>query len=197
MSELLLLSGGIDSIAIAAWLRPAQCLTIDYGQRPAAAEVDAASEVCRRLGLFHDVIRVPINELGSGALAGKPVSEFSSHEEFWPFRNQFLLTLGAMYAMPRSLNAVLIGTVQNDSRHADGSPVFLNQIADLVAQQEGGIAIVAPAIHLDTVELVKVSNVDPSLLGWAHSCHTSHVACGRCPGCNKHSEVMRVLGWEL
>ena len=196
MSELLLLSGGIDSIAIAAWLRPTCCLTVDYGQRPATAEIESAKEVCRRLELPHEVIQVPINELGSGALAGRPVSEFSSHEEFWPFRNQFLLTLAAMYAMPRSLRTVLIGTVRNDNRHADGSIAFLKQIADLVALQEGGIAIIAPAIHLDTVELVKVSNVDPSVLGWAHSCHTSHTGCGHCPGCNKHSETMKVLGWE-
>jgi 7-cyano-7-deazaguanine synthase len=197
MSELLLLSGGIDSVAIAAWRRPACCLTIDYGQRPAGAEIESAQEVCRRLGLLHEVIRVPINELGSGALAGRPPSEFSPHEEFWPFRNQFLLTLGAMYAMLHSLNSVLIGTVRNDGRHADGSPAFLNRIADLVAQQEGRISITAPAIDLSTVELVNISNVEPSVLGWAHSCHTSQVACGHCPGCNKHAETMAALGWKV
>lgn len=196
MSDLLLLSGGIDSIAIAAWCRPAYCLTIDYGQMPAPAEIDSATEVCRRLGLRHDVVRVPISQLGSGVLAGQPASELSPHEEFWPFRNQFLLTIGAMYAASHSLQRVLIGTVRNDSRHSDGSIAFVAQIAQLVAQQEGHITILAPAIELTTVELVKISNVDQSILGWAHSCHTSIVACGHCPGCNKHSETKRDLGWN-
>jgi 7-cyano-7-deazaguanine synthase len=196
MSDLLLLSGGIDSISIAAWLRPACCLTIDYGQRPASAEIESAREVCRRLQLAHDVIRVPIRELGSGVLAEKPASAFSCYEEFWPFRNQFLLTVAAMYAAPRLLERVLIGTVRNDSRHSDGSIVFLTQISQLVVQQEGHITIMAPAIELTTVELVKISKVDRSVLGWAHSCHTSVVACGHCPGCNKHSETMRDLGWN-
>lgn len=196
MSELLLLSGGIDSIAIAAWCRPACCLTIDYGQRPAPAEIDSAAEVCRRLGLVHDVVRVPVGQLGSGVLAGQPASELSPHEEFWPFRNQFLLTVGAMYAASRSLQRVLIGTVRNDSRHADGSIAFVTQIAQLVARQEGHITILAPAIELTTVELVKISKVDQAILGWAHSCHTSVVACGHCPGCNKYSETMRDLGWN-
>ncbi|HEX4023067.1 MAG TPA: 7-cyano-7-deazaguanine synthase [Acidobacteriaceae bacterium] len=196
MSDLLLLSGGIDSTAIAAWCRPACCLTIDYGQRPASAEIDSAAEVSRRLGLVHDVIQVPISQLGSGVLAGQPTSDFSPHEEFWPFRNQFLLTVGAMYAASRSLQRVLIGTVRNDNRHSDGSTAFLAQIAHLVAQQEGHITILAPAIDLTTVELVKISNIDQSILGWAHSCHTSVFACGHCPGCNKHSETMRDLGWN-
>jgi len=196
MSEVLLLSGGIDSIALAAWRRPARCLTIDYGQRPAIAEIEAASEVCRQLDLVHDVIEVPINRLGSGVLAGQSGSEFSPNEEFWPFRNQFLLTLGAMYAMRYSLNSVLIGTVSSDQRHVDGSIKFLSQIAALTTLQEGKIDISAPAIHLTSLELVKISNTDSAILGWAHSCHASNLACGTCPGCTKHSETMRAIGWD-
>ena len=196
MSELLLLSGGIDSIALAAWRRPTCCLTVDYGQRPATAEIESATEVCRRLRLDHNVIRVPIQELGSGVLAGRAASGFSPHEEFWPFRNQFLITVGAMYAVQHSLKSVLIGTVRSDTRHVDGSSAFVDQIARLVAQQEGQIAVLAPAIQMSSIDLVKFSQVEPSVLGWAHSCHTSHVACGKCPGCNKHSETMMALGWN-
>lgn len=61
MSDLLLLSGGIDSIALAAWLRPAECLTINYGQRPAAAEFSASAAVCKDLQLPHKLIDVPLD----------------------------------------------------------------------------------------------------------------------------------------
>jgi 7-cyano-7-deazaguanine synthase len=196
MSELLLLSGGIDSISLAAWRRPACCLTIDYGQLPAAAEMESAREICRMLQLVHDVIRVPIDQLGAGTLVGGPSTQFSSHEEFWPFLNQFLLTLGAMYAIKKSFNCVLIGTVRNDVRHSDGSPVFLALIADLVVKQEGQIKIAAPASGLSTVELVRASGVQPAVLGWAHSCHTADIACGSCSGCHKHSETMEAIGWN-
>jgi len=47
MSDLLLLSGGIDSVAIAAWKRPEICLTIDYGQRSARAEIRSSMQVCK------------------------------------------------------------------------------------------------------------------------------------------------------
>lgn len=39
----LLLSGGLDSTAIAAWQRPDVCVTVDYGQRPARGELAAST----------------------------------------------------------------------------------------------------------------------------------------------------------
>ena len=35
----MLLSGGMDSIAVAYWRRPSLAITIDYGQVPAAGEL--------------------------------------------------------------------------------------------------------------------------------------------------------------
>jgi SagB-type dehydrogenase family enzyme len=65
----ILLSGGIDSIALTYWQRPQIALTVDYGQAPAAAEILAAEEVCKNLSIEHHVIRVDCKALGSGDLA--------------------------------------------------------------------------------------------------------------------------------
>ena len=43
MKTALLLSGGMDSIAIAWWKRPDIALTLDYGQQAANAEIKAAT----------------------------------------------------------------------------------------------------------------------------------------------------------
>jgi 7-cyano-7-deazaguanine synthase len=154
MSEVLLLSGGIDSIAIASWRRPSQCLTLDYGQRPANGEIAAASEVCKALGLRHTILRVPIAELGCGSLAGKAPSEVSANPEFWPFRNQFLVTMAAMFAIKHGLNSVVIGTVSTDNRHADGRASFVRSLRALLAVQEGKIRLEAPALELSSAELI-------------------------------------------
>jgi 7-cyano-7-deazaguanine synthase len=196
MSELLLLSGGIDSICLAAWRRPQLCLTVDYGQKAAEAEIAAASEVCAALALKHKVIRAPIPSLGCGDLVGGAASTASENTEFWPFRNQLLVTLGAMASMIHSCRRIVIGTVKSDSRHKDGTVDFVKRISDLLAMQEGELSLEAPAISLTTDELVQCSKVSASILGWAHSCHTANLACGQCRGCEKHSIAMRRLGWN-
>jgi 7-cyano-7-deazaguanine synthase len=196
MSDLLLLSGGIDSIALAAWLRPAECLTINYGQRPAAAEFSASAAVCQDLKLPHKLIDVPLDGIGSGLMAGLASATASPHPEFWPFRNQLLTTLASMYAIRAGHSRVLIGTVVTDRRHVDGSPAFLETLANLVVMQEGAIQIVAPALNMNTTELINRSGVANRTLGWAHSCHRGNIACGDCPGCTKHSMTMQALGWN-
>jgi len=196
MSEVLLLSGGIDSTALAAWRRPDYCLTIDYGQIPSVSEIAASSSVCTALCLNHEVVKIPIAQLGSGSLVGTQHAAVSSNPEFWPFRNQLLVTLAGMAAINHSAAKVVIGTVASDKRHVDGSEAFVQQLNALLKMQEGGISLEAPAITYNSLDLIRASKIDLDVLAWAHSCHSSNVACGHCPGCAKHSEVMQALGWN-
>jgi 7-cyano-7-deazaguanine synthase len=196
MSDLLLLSGGIDSAAIAAWLRPALCVTIDDGQRAANAEIQASAQICKDLGLRHETLSARIPQLGAGDMSGGETSKHSAHSEFWPFRNQYLITLAAMSAMAYQCDRVLIGTVVTDQRHLDGSPAFTENLDRLLALQEGGVRLYTPAASMTTAGLVHRSQISASVLGGSHSCHTGNVACGRCRGCQKHSEVMEELGWQ-
>lgn len=193
MSDLLLLSGGIDSTAVAAWQRPSVCLTVDYGQRTAAAEIRASRQVCKDLGLHHELLTARIPDLGAGDMAGQECSIHSPHSEFWPFRNQYLITLGAMSAMKHVCSRVLIGTVSTDKRHMDGSVGFVESIDQMLALQEGAIRLVAPALSMTSAELVIASAIPRGILGWSHSCHVGDLACGRCRGCQKHVEVMEAL----
>ncbi|MDB0510979.1 7-cyano-7-deazaguanine synthase [Ralstonia solanacearum] len=196
MSDLLLLSGGIDSVAIAAWLRPAICLTVDYGQAAAEAEIRASTQICKELCLQHIVHAVDIRSLGAGDMAEGEVSPHSPHSEFWPYRNQYLITLGAMVAISRGCHRVLVGTVITDKRHADGSTAFRTTIDTLLSLQEGGLRLAAPAADLTSADLIRKSGISIDTLAWSHSCHTGKLACGRCRGCQKHSEVMHELGLE-
>lgn len=195
LKRLLLLSGGMDSIALAWALRPDLCLTIDYGQLAAAGEVRAAAAVCNELGLCHRLLRVDCSALGSGDMAGIPPSSVAPVPEWWPFRNQLLITLGATLAVREGLDTVVIGTVVNDRSHADGRMEFFQAVKDLLKMQEGQILLEAPSIEETTVEFCRRQAVPHSVVGWAHSCHVSSFACGLCRGCCKHRESMRGLGF--
>ena len=193
MSSALLLSGGMDSIALAWWKRPSIALTIDYGQLAAEAEIAASRAVCETLGIRHELLRVDLRALGSGDMAGAPAAPQAPASDWWPFRNQLLVTLAAMVAIRHSASELWIGTVATDGTHADGTAQFVQRLHDLVALQEGALQVRAPALNLTTAELVRMSGVPMQLLAWAHSCHKATVPCGNCRGCNKFFEVWHAL----
>lgn len=190
MTTGILLSGGIDSTALAKWKTPRVALTIDYGQLPAQGEIRAARKIAEELGLAHEVLTIDCRVLGSGDLAGVPATTLAPAPEWWPFRNQLLLTIAAARAVALGVEHLLFGSVASDGFHADGRPEFFESMDCLTSLQEGGIRVSAPAITLTSVELIRVSGIKPSLLAWAHSCHKEDFACGSCRGCFKHQAVM-------
>lgn len=192
--QLLLLSGGLESSALATLLRPPMALTIDYGQKPARGEMWAAGQVCAELGLEHHVLRADCSVVGSGLLAGRESDGQAPVPEWWPYRNQLLVTLAGAWGISRGINEILIGSVAGDGRHADGTADFYEQLDQLMAFQEGALRVGVPGIEMTSAELIAESGVSDAVLGWTHSCHVSDVACGSCPGCAKRRDVLTGMG---
>lgn len=186
----LLLSGGLDSAALAWAHRPDMCVTVDYGQRSALGERTASAALCDAMGLHHEILNVDLAAFGSGSMSPNAPVETAKAPEFWPYRNQMLITLAAMALLPRGLKKLLIGAVATD-RHADGSPAFLRTVDELMQLQEGEVRIAAPAAHLTSVALLRCSHFPHNLIGLTFSCHVHRYACGQCAGCMKHREVVK------
>lgn len=197
MKTALLLSGGMDSVAIAWWKRPEVAITLDYGQRAAQAEISAATETCKALNIEHHIIRVDCSTLGSGDMAGKMADANAPASDWWPYRNQMLISLAAMKAITLNVTHLWIGTVKSDGLHLDGTTGFVRRISDLMSYQEGSVVVEAPAIEYSTVELIRESGISPGSLAWAHSCHKSSIPCGSCRGCNKYFQVLDEVGYDL
>ena len=113
--------------------------------------------------------------------------------EFWPFRNQMLITLAAMTFADRSPLEILIGTVATDTIHPDGSPAFIDTMNATLSSQ-GRVTLRAPAIGLTGAQLVERADLPTEILGWTFSCHTGEWACGQCRGCAKHNDIKRQFG---
>lgn len=186
--RVLLHSGGVDSSAIAYWKRPEVCLTVDYGQTPAQGEIIAAASICKELGLRHEIVTVNLSSLGAGTLAGKPTPDIARAEEWWPYRNQMLITIAGMRFVVEGLKEVMIGALRTDV-HADGKRPFLRTIHRLMSLQEGSVAVTAPAASLSGKKLLDVSGFPPVLLALTFSCHVLEYPCGRCRGCEKHIAI--------
>jgi 7-cyano-7-deazaguanine synthase len=190
----LLFTGGLDSTALAWMLRPERLVFFDYGQRPARGEERASRAVGAAIGIALDVRRVDMSAFGHGTMSasGAPLASASKAPEFWPYRNQMLITLAAMTYAAEPLTEILVGTVVGDDVHPDGRREFVSAIDGLVRQQSG-IRVSTPAIDMSTLQLVRKAAVPESVLGWTFSCHTSEWACGSCRGCNKHRQVIECL----
>lgn len=128
-------------------------------------------------------------------MAGRPPSSLSPISEWWPFRNQLIITLAGAAALADGVDELMIGAIRSDEQHADGKPQFFEGISRLMQLQEGGLRVTAPAIGLTAVELVKTSGIALGILAWSHSCHVASYACGRCRGCTKHADTMKALGY--
>lgn len=195
MTAALLLSGGMDSISIAWWKRPKIAITIDYGQKAAVAEKSVSAAVCSEIGIEHHILTVDCRSLGSGDMAGKQSHAAAPASDWWPYRNQLLITLAAMKAIGLGAQTLYIGTVASDEGHRDGTVEFVRIVNDLMSYQEGGLKVEAPAIGLTTVELVLESGIPAEILAWAHSCHKANIPCADCRGCNKFNQSMAMLGY--
>jgi 7-cyano-7-deazaguanine synthase len=194
--EIVLLSGGMDSAALAYWRTPAITLFIDYGQRPRDAEQRAAAAIAAELDLRHAAITVDASRLGMGLLSGDEDSGGPS-PEWWPYRNQMLTTLAAAWAVKtgHTGHRLVLGTVAGDgARHLDGTANFYRTLDALLQAQEGDMRVHAPAIEMEAIQLIRDSGVPPSVLAWSHSCHRADIPCLDCPGCFKHAQIREQLG---
>jgi 7-cyano-7-deazaguanine synthase len=191
----LLLSGGVDSSALAFAAKPDIALGIDYGQVAAVAELEAAAFVASKAGIQFESLQVSARSLGGGSMSGMKVSDAAPCPEFWPFRNQFILTLAAMACHQRGVTSLLFGAVKSDGDwHRDGSSEFFRLLSNILGYQEGGMSISVPAIEVSTTDLVLSSGIPRDVLAATHSCHVSNLACGQCRGCAKREGVFYDLG---
>lgn len=191
MSTVLLLSGGVDSSCIAAITRPDLSLMVNYGQRPAYAESVASAAIARHLDIPYASVEIDLSMFGNGLLVSdEPVADAPTPEWF-PYRNQFLATVAAAYAVTRGFDEVVLGTVAGDGdRHVDGTAEFYEALDGLVRMQEGGTRIRAPFVDTETAELIRRSGLPEGIVRWTHSCHTGDLACGQCPGCHRRRHVL-------
>ncbi|MFH6987592.1 7-cyano-7-deazaguanine synthase [Flavobacterium collinsii] len=196
IKKALLLSGGVDSICLAYDLKPDIAYTIDYGQTVAEREIYVSDFVCQKLGIQHTVIRVNCRNLGTGTLANSENLSISPSEEWWPFRNQLLITLASMQGIKDGISELYLASVKSDNFHKDGTEDFYKLSDKLVSFQEGKIRVLCPTLDFFSHELVNKFNVPLELLSIAHSCHISNIACGKCSGCIKQLKVRHEINLE-
>jgi len=214
MSEraVVLLSGGLDSATVAAWLKQrgfrVHALTIDYGQRH-AAELQAAAKVAEAIGVEeHLVQRLDLRAIGGSALTSDtPVPKADSADApvhadipvtYVPARNTLFLSLALGFAEARGAHDLGIGVNALDySGYPDCRPEFITAFADLanLATREGAegrpFTLHAPLQELSKREILQLAcelgvPIDETLSCYdprSEAVEGMGLACGLCDAC--------------
>lgn len=189
VKKAVLLSGGIDSICLTYGIKPEIAYTIDYGQNASEREIYVSKFICKELDIEHKIIEVNCRQLGSGSLSNRSELDIAPSVEWWPYRNQLLITIALMQGIKDEIKELHLASVKSDNFHRDGTNEFYKLINELVSYQEGEISIKCETVNYYSHELANKYSVPIELLSIAHSCHISNIACGRCSGCIKQQRV--------
>ena len=207
-AAVVLLSGGLDSATVAAWLRREGFrvlgLSVDYGQRH-RAELEAARRLAPLLGLEeHRILRLDLAAFGGSALtdpalevpkAAGPLEPVAADipVTYVPARNLVFLSLATAFAEARGIHDLGLGVNALDySGYPDCRPEFLEAFLEAVrrgtrAGAEGRrFRIHAPLLHLRKREILELARELGVPVEQTLSCYDPSPAgepCGRCDAC--------------
>lgn len=201
-----LLSGGLDSATVAAWLRregwDLTALSVDYGQRH-AAELRAAHALAPLLGIReHLVARVEMGAFGGSALTdfrigvpkeADPLAPVSTvvPVTYVPARNLVLLALAVSCAEARGATAIGVGVNALDySGYPDCRPEFVRAFAEAarLGTQCGAagrpLQVLAPLQEMSKIQILRLARELGVPVEQTLSCYDPSEAGAPCGGCD-------------
>ena len=207
-SSIVLLSGGLDSLASFHWASLHTDLmfgiTFNYGQRAAKNEVDSAANICRHYDIKHLVIDLPwYGRLKANALTDSslqlpepkqgelndPNFTKASAESVWvPNRNGVLINIAAAFAESWMAGQIIVGFNReeaatfpdNSSEFSKAASVFLDYSTN------HKVSLVAPMQDKTKTEIVEWTLKEGVDLSFVWSCYRGSDAgkmCGVCESC--------------
>lgn len=188
---LLLLSGGLDSVALLYYLRATgesvAALHLDYGANHSRKERIYAHQHAQHTNTHWHVAKLP--KLQGSLLTGGGGS--------WvvPGRNAILLSHATNYAEANGYPFVAYACNQDDAAgFPDCRPEWLGAFNQQLAAAELTCRVVTPFISLSKRQLVYFTRkVDPTAdIESSWSCYEdTHEPCGECPACEKRKAALR------
>lgn len=181
MSELVLLSGGLDS-ALCLWMaNDPTALFVHYGQPAAALEHQAAVALASARGcpLLVAAASLDIGEMGDGPGEEGPRVVHG--------RNMALVALGVNAAASRGLGAVWIGCNAGDAaNYPDCRPEFLRYASEL-ATNAYRVAVCGPCVTMSREQVAqKAAELGvPVDLCWSCYAAVDGKPCGTCDSCRQ------------
>jgi 7-cyano-7-deazaguanine synthase len=196
---LVLLSGGLDSVAALLWARrerpDVEAVYFHYGQPSGPRELRAAIDTTRALGVkFHrcDLQSAFYGGVSVGLLQPTVSSVVDGRDTaFLPGRNAVMLSVAAARAggaWPDQPVQLVVGyNAQDAAGFPDCRADFIDLLEVAINSGGGDVSILAPWLAMSKAEIVKwVESNEPVhrvLLERSWSCYRGDGPCGVCTAC--------------
>ncbi|WEK45630.1 MAG: 7-cyano-7-deazaguanine synthase QueC [Candidatus Andeanibacterium colombiense] len=215
-SAVILLSGGLDSMVVAALAREQgyalNALTIDYNQRH-RREIESASRIARELGVKrHVVLPLDLSRFGGSALTNDKIAvpKGGLGDEipvtYVPARNLVFLSLTLAMAEANGARDIFIGVNALDySGYPDCRPEFIASFAETArlatktGVEEGAFTIHAPLQFLGKADIAREAirlGLDPAMSWSCYDPTPRGEACGACDSCRLRRKGFADAGLE-
>lgn len=215
MRAVALLSGGLDSsvacLIAAERISIEIAVTVDYGQRSARREIEAAAALCGRIDADHRVIELPwLAPLTSTALVNteapvptveaddidRPDGALSRARAVWvPNRNGLLANVAACFADAENLDAIVVGLNAEEAlSFSDNTPAFADALTACFSYStQQRPHVLSPTIEM-TKRVIAAHAVERGLTSFWSCYHGGETMCGRCESCARTIRAFGAIG---
>lgn len=216
-----LLSGGLDSVAALGWAIDndveVRALIVNYGASNSKEEIKAAKKVAKHYGVPYDVLKINVPFWNKGLTSENPdifydtkVTEEKIAGEYVPARNTLFLSYAYAYAESFDLDAIIVGFNKGMDENPenvsfgympDTSPVFCRAFQYVIntstSRQKYTIALLAPFLRSSKADIIRYANQSDVPLHYSYSCFNGEKeACGKCRACVARLRAYDEVGIE-
>ena len=201
MKSIILLSGGLDSLACLAITREKYncelAITFDYGQKALDKEIDASKKICEFYNVEHKIIKLDfLKEITQTALVSdKEVPQDYDMKAVWVTnRNGLFLNIAGSFADSYGYNYIIIGANKEEGQtFPDNTLEFAKRVeAEFEYSTLIQPKILIPLIDMDKEEIVKKVIELNAPLENVHSCYLGgEKNCGKCESCLHLIEALK------
>ncbi|WP_296416876.1 MULTISPECIES: 7-cyano-7-deazaguanine synthase QueC [unclassified Vulcanococcus] len=212
MKAVAIISGGMDSVTLAHWLKRVytdlHLISFDYGQRH-HRELERAKYQAQLLGAEHTVIDISgIRPLLKGSALTDDVAVPHGHyaEETMratvvPNRNAIMLSIAWGLACSNGADVLACGVHAGDHHiYPDCRPEFIEQLGQAlltgtVGHRKERLSLIAPFVNKTKTDIAAIGGELGVPFEHTWTCYEGgEVHCGKCGACTERKEAFRDSG---
>jgi len=212
MKAVAIVSGGMDSVTLAYWLKAQgydlELVSFDYGQRH-RRELECAKRQAKLMGTNHNIIDISgIRSLLKGSALTDDIAvphghyaEESMRQTVVPNRNAIMLSIAWGLACTSGADALACGVHAGDHFiYPDCRPEFIEQMefalrSGTEGHRSDGLRLIAPFIDKTKTDIAAIGGALGVPFGETWTCYDGGaVHCGKCGACTERKEAFKDSG---